>query len=477
MFIHLFSGKRFRAAAALTVFVFTLVAVVPSGPANAFSLSEEKELGRKLLEVIRKLMPLVEDGEVLTYVRNVGNRVAKEIGTTPYQYQFFVVDQAVPNAFAIPGGYIFIYRGLIEMMSSEGELASIFAHELAHISARHIQRRIEDSRILSIASVAGMLAAIFLGGGSAGPALAAGSAAASQSIALHYSRVHEMEADQLGFRYLCSANYDPNDMASIMRKMAQQKWTTGTGRIPNYLSTHPDTGERVLYLVEMARRQKASSKKQGKETVGDFHLLQAALIADYTDPAKALERFEAGIKKRDPASVFGLGRLYLRQDKWAEAAVQLQEAARLMQSPFILSTLGDAYHRLGKVQEAQRTLESALFLDPSASIVHYRLAMVLQDIGQKTEALDHLLKIEELAPMFPEVDYQLGIIYGQVNRLGLAHFHLGRYYEQKQNWKLAIMHYKKAKGYIMDSPVKTEEINLALKDLEKKKKESPIKQR
>ncbi len=477
MLLHLFSGRRFRATAALTMFVFTLIAVVPPRRANAMSLSEEKDLGRKLLEVIRKSMPLVEDGEVLTYIRSVGNRVVKQIGTTPYQYKFFVIDLPVPNAFAIPGGYIFIYRGLIEMMSSEGELASIFAHELAHIQARHIQRQIDDSKVLSIATVAGMLAAILLGGGSAGPAIAAGSAAASQSVALGYSREHEMEADQLGFRYLCAANYDPADMVSVMRKMGQLTWMTGSGKAPSYLSTHPDTNERVLYLAEMVKKQKLSSKKHVRKSVGDFQLLQAALIADHADPARALERFDEGIKKGDPASVFGLGRFYLHQDRWAEAVVQLQKAARMMQSPFILSSLGDAYYRIGKLHEAQTTLESALFLDPSASIVHYRLAVVLQDMGKRDEALDHLLKIEALAPMFPEVDYQLGIIYGQENRLALAHYHLGRYYELKQNWKLAIMHYKKAKGYTLDSPVKTEEINLALKDLEKKKKESPIKQR
>ena len=90
-------------------------------------------------------MPLVEDGEVLTYVRNVGNRVAKEVGITTYQFQFFVVDQPIPNAFAVPGGNIFIYRGLIEMMSSEDELASILSHELAHIQARHLQRSIDEA--------------------------------------------------------------------------------------------------------------------------------------------------------------------------------------------------------------------------------------------------------------------------------------------------------------------------------------------
>ncbi|MFZ2447100.1 MAG: M48 family metalloprotease [Syntrophobacteraceae bacterium] len=475
MLSALFRGKVVRAAtAAATALVFALVLLMPSGTANALNLSEEKEIGRKILEQIRRYMPLVEDGEMLTYIRGVGNRIVKEVGVTPYQYQFFIVDLPVPNAFAIPGGYIFIFRGLIEMMSSEGELASIFSHELAHIQARHIHRKIDDSKVLSVASVAGMVAGILLGGSGAGPALAAGSMAAGQTAALAYSRDHEMEADQLGFRYFCAAGYDPSDMASIMRKMDQNKWS-GVSKIPTYLLTHPALGERVLYLTEMAKKENASSPKARKAAVGDFPLLQAALIADHSDHAKAFAHFQPGLKTGDKAAIFGMGRFYLRQGLNKEAAAQLQAAARVIQSPFVLSSLGAAYHRLGKLDEAKRSFESALFLDPSASIVHYRLALVLQDMGQKGEALDHLTRIEDLAPMFPEVDYQLGVLLGQMNRLGMAHYHLGRYYANKLKWDLAIMHYKKAKGFTLDSPNKTEEVNLVLKDLEKLKKDSPVK--
>jgi predicted Zn-dependent protease len=362
------------------------------------------------------------------------------------------------------------------MMSSEGELASILGHELAHIQARHLQRQIDEAKVLSVASLAGMLAGILIGmsntsGGGAGPALMAGSMAAGQSAALHYSRAHEMEADQLGFRFFCSAGYDPAEMPSIMHKMNQQKWTGG-GNVPSYLSTHPALGERVLYLDEMVKKQKLSLKPVQSAT-GDFQIMQAALIADHTDSAKALERFQAGVKNGDKISVFGLGRFYLREDKCPEAAAQLQEAARLMpSSPYVLSTLGAAYHRIGKLQEAQRCFQSALVLDPTASIVHYRIAMVLQDLGQKKEAVDHLMQVEELAPMFPEVDYQLGIVLGQLNNLGLAHYHLGRYYMHKQNFELAMMHYKKAKAYTLDSPAKVEEVNEILRDLEKRKKAS-----
>lgn len=462
-------GRVFKAAVSVFACVFTL-SVLGQARVDAITLSEEKDLGQKFLGMIRKRMPMVEDGDVLTYVRSVGNRVAKEVGTTSYQYQFFIIDQPVPNAFAVPGGYIFVYRGIIEMMSSEGELASILSHELAHIQARHIQRQIDESKVLTVTSVAGLIAGILLGASAAGPALAAGSMAASQTAALQYSRAHEMEADQLGFRFLCSAGYDPSDMASIMHKMDQRKWS-GVSRVPDYLMTHPALGERVLYLDDMAQKQKATKPVKIRTTVGDFQLMQAALIAGYTDQDKAFERFQSGAKKGDKAAIYGLGCLYMREGRYKDAEAQLQIAARAMpSSPLVLSGLGAAYHQVGKLQEAQKTFQTALTLDPSASIVHYRLALVLMDLGQKEEALEHLQQIEELAPMFPEVDYQLGVVLGQVNRLGLAHYHLGRYYANKQNIPLAVMHYKKAKSYIMDSPAKMDEINQALKELEPSKK-------
>jgi predicted Zn-dependent protease len=457
-----------RGLAALVLSIFILVILWPPGEAKAISLSEEKELGKKIVGMVHKTMPMVEDGEVLTYVRNVGNRVAREVGITTYQFKFFVVDEAVPNAFAIPGGNIFIYRGLIEMMSSEGELAGILSHELAHIQARHLQRSIDEAKILSVGMLAGLVAGVLMGA----PGLAAGGMAASQTAALQNSRDHEMEADQYGFRFLCAAGYDPAAMPSVMQKLLQSTWLANS-RIPSYLSTHPALAERVQYLDEMVKKQKASARKTSDPATGDFKVIQTALIADYTEVSKALQLFQDGVKKGDKLATYGLGRLYLRQNKWSEAVEMLRQAAALMpDSPFVLSTLGRAYHQVGKLQEAQSILQSALMLDPAASIAHYRLALVFIDMGKRDEALDQLMQIEEFASTFPEVDYYLGVVLGQEEKIGLAHYYLGFYYLNRENTELALMHLKKARPLITDSPIKIEKIDETLKELDPKKKGS-----
>jgi tetratricopeptide (TPR) repeat protein len=136
----------------------------------------------------------------------------------------------------------------------------------------------------------------------------------------------------------------------------------------------------------------------------------------------------------------------------------------------VLSTLGSAYLNLGRLNDAQRVLQSALLLDSSAPVLHYRLALVLKELGQKEEALQHLQRIEEWAPAYPDIDNNLGILLGQMNQMGLAHFHLGRYYFHRHNWDAAIFHYRKAKALIIGSPQKMEEIDQGLKEAEKRLK-------
>lgn len=445
--------KKKKARILVILLIFTLTLLVPGG-ASPMSLSEENALGNKIIKMIRNSEPFIEDGEILTYVNEVGQRIARQVGVTPYKFRFFVIDEPIPNAFSVPGADVFIYRGLIEMMSSEDELAAILGHECGHITAQHFQRSIDESKITSIGMLAGLIAGIFLGA----PGLAMGSMAAGQTAALKYSREHEMEADLRGFGYLCKAGYNPEAMPEMMKTLMRRTWMENAN-VPDYLQTHPGTEERVLYLSDLVKKQRAAHKFVRKPPAGDFKVIQAALIAGYSDEEKALERFQAGIKKGDGTAVYGLGRLYLREEKRGRAVVELKKAAGLMPcDPFVLSTLAEACRKAGKLQEAKTILESALTIDPSSAIAHYRLALVLMDMGKKDEAIENLTLIEDFAPTFPDIDYQLGVALGQTNRLGPAHFYLGCYYYHEDNSALAISQFKMAKKLLTGSKLrKTDE--------------------
>jgi beta-barrel assembly-enhancing protease len=463
---------RFLALAFLLIVVlWEVLGQVSEG--RALSISDEKVLGRRILEEVREQLPLVNDGEVLTYIQSVGNRVTRQLTDTPFQYQFFLINEATPNAFAIPGGYIFIYRGLISMMTSEGELAGILSHEIGHIQARHISHRIEQSKILNVAAIVATLAGVFLGGGGdASRALATGAMAGVKSLELKYSRDDEEEADRLGFHYLVSAGYDAQDMVGVMRKMNRMHWQSDS-RIPSYLLTHPALAERVGYLETMVEKEQTRDSRPSRQSpLGDFPLMQAALVGKYESPEVALDRLHALQRQKDFSTVaaYGLGCLYLRQGRVEQAVTQLREvASQKANSPMVLSSLGAAYFQQGQLQEAKKVLTTALLLDPNSPAIHFHLASVFREQGQPQEALLHLRKAEQLAPMLPEIDYHLGVLLGQTQEYGLAHYHLGHYYAYQKDWKLAKFHYEKALRLLSHSPAVVDELEEELKKIDREK--------
>ena len=175
-----------------------------------------------------------------------------QLGPQPFNYRFFIIDDPSMNAFAVPGGYVFITTGMIRQTEKEGELAGVLAHEISHVYARHMSRTMEKSRNVNIATLVAGLASIFLGGALAQPLLM-GAMAAGSSAMLKYSRDFEAEADSLGFKWMVKAGYNPRDMMSIFSKMGKQRWFEG-GEMPIYLSTHPEVDSRLVELANQLSR-------------------------------------------------------------------------------------------------------------------------------------------------------------------------------------------------------------------------------
>ena len=170
------------------VLIAALCTVAPVRPTSAFTIGEEREVGEKLLYTIRSNFQLIDDPDVSQYINNLGQEVLKVAGIQYFDYRFFVINDNEFNAFAAPSGLIFFYSGLISTMNSENELLSVMAHEIGHISKRHLASRMAKGKIVGIASLGMALAALALGTGSAAPTLMMGSLAAGQSAALHFSR-------------------------------------------------------------------------------------------------------------------------------------------------------------------------------------------------------------------------------------------------------------------------------------------------
>ena len=218
-----------------------------TGSAAGITIQEEETLGQEFMKYTSRQYRMIEDPSVTRYVNHIGRKLLAQLPPQPFQYHFFVIQQDVYNAFAGPAGNIFINSGLIEAMDNEDELAGILAHEITHVKARHISHRIERSSRMQWATLAGMVAGIFLGiggSGEVGNALTVGSIAASQSASLAYSREDEMQADELGIHTLTAAGYSGAGMLTMLKKIRGKQWF-GSSDVPTYLMTHPAVDERL----------------------------------------------------------------------------------------------------------------------------------------------------------------------------------------------------------------------------------------
>ena len=182
-------------------------------------------------------LPVCKRPEVVKLVNSVGRRIVKTIGANPDSYHFFVVRENQPNAFAIPGGYIFIFDGLLLQLRDEEELAGVLAHEIAHVERNHFFKDAKKVAALDIATIA----AILLGGGS--PAALTIAGAANLDIRLQFSRDNETEADSYAPRYRERGGYSSEGLLNFFDSLIRyERFNPQT--VPAYASTHPGLGER-----------------------------------------------------------------------------------------------------------------------------------------------------------------------------------------------------------------------------------------
>ena len=231
------------------IFILAMSSLVPPA-VFSITVKDEEDMSRQILAMIHKYYDLVDDPSLVSYVNDIGNRILSTLPQQPFKYRFYVINEDVYNAFATPGGHIFVYTGLLDAMEEEEELAGILGHEIAHVYCRHISQRIERSKKLGVATLAGIAAGILLGVGGAGEAASAvtmGSMAAGQSAELAYSRENEMQADQFGVKFTTAAGYSASGLLKILKKIRSKTWF-GSDQIPKYLMTHPAVEDRIAFV-------------------------------------------------------------------------------------------------------------------------------------------------------------------------------------------------------------------------------------
>jgi predicted Zn-dependent protease len=427
---------------------------------------EEEELGKKLMLYVKKHLVLIEDPSIVSYVNRIGEHIVAQLPSSPFDFHFYIVKEDVYNAFAAPAGYVFINSGLLAAMDSEEELAGILGHEIAHVLCRHISKQIERSQKIGLATLAGVLTGIFLGG-SAAAAISTSSIAAGQSLSLKYSREHETEADQVGLKYLTKAGYGGAGLLKALQKIRAKRWF-GPEDIPSYVTTHPAIETRMAYLDTwiLTHPEVANSVRPLDPT--DFRKAHTKLIALYGDAAAAHGTFDSQLRKNpeDALAYYGKGLVLDRDSRKEEAMENLKRALQLRPlDSDIVRDLGKIYFHMGNYASALKTLKGALAFSPEDPEGWLLLGRAQMEMGDLQGALNSFKTLVKTAPDYLPGTYYLGETYGKVGNLGEAHYHLGIYYKERGRFNNARFHLNRALNLLAKESEKRLAIEQALKEL------------
>ena len=258
-------------------------------PKNRYPVSDDVKLGREASDEVRKELPLLNDQRVEEWVEDLGadlvRAIPAEFQHPEFRYTFDVINQKEINAFALPGGPMYLHRGMIEAAKTEGEVAGVMAHEISHVALRHGTAQATKGQGAAIAGTAGQILGAIIGGG-LGQVLSAGSQIGAGLKLMQYSREFESQADILGAQILARAGYDPREMANMFKTIERESGGSG----PQWMSSHPNPGNR--YNAIQAEAQKL--RIQGQANTGQFQSIQARL-GDMS-PALTAEQIAKGQK-------------------------------------------------------------------------------------------------------------------------------------------------------------------------------------
>lgn len=217
------------------------------------SSEQEQAMGREAAAQVEREMGLVDDPGLTSYVKTLGDRLAAHSPRKDVPYHFAVADMAEANAFALPGGHVYVSRGLLAIANSEAELANVIGHEIGHVAARHSAQRQTQSLGVGLASVLGAAAAGVVGGAGAANAVGALGQAAGAGLIASYGRDQERQSDEVGQTLAAAAGFEPGGMASFLDTLQRDsELSTGPGRRPSFLDSHPMTAERVATTAKRA---------------------------------------------------------------------------------------------------------------------------------------------------------------------------------------------------------------------------------
>ena len=270
------------------------------------SEAQEIQMGKEAAPQIAASMGIYQDDELQRYVEGIGKRMAALSERPHLPWQFHVIDDSAINAFAVPGGFIYVTRGILSTMNSEAELSSVLGHEIGHVTARHSVSQMTRAQFANIGMGVGMIGLAVMGAGQAGQVLGQMVGSGVQLLFLKYSRDDETQSDDLGLRYMSAAGYAPTEMPRVFHTLARQSQEAPEGaRVPEWQSTHPAPENREGRIAaEIAKLPPA--QREGRVDAAPYMAQIEGLVygadprAGYFDDANVFHHPALGFKVRFP---------------------------------------------------------------------------------------------------------------------------------------------------------------------------------
>ena len=352
-------------------------------PADQFlSPFQESKLGAEFYRNVYRAGAVLEDPEISNYVQHLGNVLVNSLASGEHEFTFFVVNDNAINAFAVPGGYVGVNAGLILASNSESQLASVVAHEIAHVSQRHIARRIADMKSSQIPTLGAMLAGILLaasGSGEGGTALMAAGMALQQEKFLSFSRAHEIEADRIGLGILFNAGFDPSGMPEFFRNLQRQRFSPDLRQFA-FLMTHP------LDHVRIAEAQGRINRlpKQDHTSSSHYQFAKARLQAlTSKQPHGLVKKHKVDLKGKQQANLidqYAYSQSLERANSFKEAVTVLNKIENFDREsiPLQLAKVR-VLMRIERIDEAIDILRQLKIIYPDDFSVNFYYATALLD--------------------------------------------------------------------------------------------------
>jgi predicted Zn-dependent protease len=404
---------------------------IGSPAAAVLNGTDEYQLGAMVIHQLRDQNAIIEDPEITEYLNALGSRLATQAPDGAPHFQFFAVRDNAINAFALPGGFICINAGLITQTHSESELASVMAHEMAHVTQHHIARQIRAQSQQSLTTAAAMLAAILLGslGGGGGQAIEGGIAAA-QGLAvqqqINFTRDNEAEADRVGISFLAGSGFDTRAMANFFETIGRTEGLAGT-YIPAMLQDHPVTSVRI---AEARARAAQFGPQKVKESLS-YQLIRERVRVVTWPGDQDVEKYYANRLTRnsnDLGTRYGEALALMADNRPVDAEKILDKLTEQHDGLTLLhAALGQAQVKAGQTNDGVASLHHAVELFPRNVPVTIRYAEALMKAGRAAEAHTVLLDLFNNVPPTPEQIRLTALAASAAGDPGDAYFYMGEY--------------------------------------------------